>query len=165
MINLLDDETEDDEESNTDDENDELEKETAKFDSIKTQAKVQIESNLKELFCSNDVFKFQFSNLDEKAAESLSSDDDDDEVNSDQDSLFESQLAAQKTNEKIAEPKGLKAVASKPNSVVSSFLPDFNADDQIKDALVYFCSTRTEEELREDWPAKRETLVQVSFTF
>ena len=49
---------------------------------------------------------------------------------------------------------------SKPNLVIS-FLPDFNTDKQVKDALEYFHRKETVDELKEEWIKSRESLVKV----
>lgn len=47
---------------------------------------------------------------------------------------------------------------------VKSFLPDFEHDKELKDALKYFCSKEESlEKFRKEWATKRETLVEVEF--
>ncbi len=41
------------------------------------------------------------------------------------------------------------------------FLPDFDTDKEIKDALSYFCCTKQPDELRREWVSNREKLVEV----
>ena len=92
------------------------------------------------------MFQFKFNNLDENISDedmSNKSDDDDVEIN----------LNVEKSEDSLNNKQ--------PISIVSNFLPDFSRDEQIREALVYFHCTKTEDELRLDWPARRDVLVQV----
>ena len=92
------------------------------------------------------MFQFQFNNMDENISDddmSNKSDDDDVEIN----------LNVEKSEDSLNNKQ--------PISIVSKFLPDFSRDEQIREALVYFHCTKTEDELRLDWPARRDVLVQV----
>lgn len=131
-------------------------KEEDEIISIKNNSKeatfVKIEPNLKELF-SNDAFEFKFSNVEEELKQESS----DDDVDSDSDSLFKQPITK---IAKIEEQTELKA--SIITKFIGKFLPDFTTDDQIRDAITYFSCKKTDDELREDWPTRRETLVEVS---
>lgn len=123
---------------------------------------VQIESNIKEIFCSQDVFKFQFNNMPEEEQmknEMKYSDDDDDEESNDTDNEKEDKLVyAQLVSSSVKDLARQQTV--KLN--VSKFLPDFEADEELRTALRYFCCQKSDDELRQDWTGKRDFLVQVS---
>ena len=126
---------------------------------------VQIESNIKDIFCSQVVFKFQFNNMpeeDEIKAGTKYSDDDDKETDEDADEEKEDKsVYAQLVSTSVKD--SAKQTTFKLS--VSKFLPDFDADEEIRTAVSYFCCQKTTDELREDWTAKRDFLVQVSFFF
>lgn len=42
-----------------------------------------------------------------------------------------------------------------------NFLPNFEEDKEIKDALSYFCCDKELDELRKDWSSSRVKLVEV----
>ena len=95
----------------------------------------------------------KFSNVEEELKQESS----DDDVDSDSDSLFKEP----KTKiAKIEEQTELKT--SIITKFIGKFLPDFTTDDQIRDAITYFSCKKTDDELREDWPTRRETRVEVS---
>jgi hypothetical protein len=45
--------------------------------------------------------------------------------------------------------------------VKRQFLPVFEEDNQIKDALSYFCCVKDIDELRKEWKESREKMVEV----
>ena len=126
---------------------------------------VQIESNIKDIFCSQDVFKFQFNNMpeeDEIKSGTKYSDDDDEESDQDADEEKEDKsVYAQLVSTSVKD--SAKQTTFKLS--VSKFLPDFDDDEEIRTAVSYFCCQKTHDELREDWTAKRDFLVQVGFFF
>lgn len=154
----------------------------------------KIEPNLKDLFSSNDVFKFKFNNDDEE--EEIEDEDEDEEANLNQrpksglktSMLFGSNLKKSKYSssssegedyeeeeeeeeEMDAEFEKKKPVLAKKTAILDekinelkSFLPDFDNDKEVNDALKYFGGKESTDldDFRKDWTANREKLVEVS---
>lgn len=179
--------------SSSDEESDKEAEQDSKVDEKVSQEDTskfyQIEPNLKDLFSSSDVFKFKFATpevkvedvpekIERPAAKSKfnildeisfgksvkkdkrfdSSDEEDDEGSDESDR----EQAASKT----PIPKITRTVSSE--SRVVSFLPEFDQDKQISEALVYFFrrgSEESAENIKEEWLKSRELLVKVTKLF
>jgi hypothetical protein len=157
----------------------------------------KMEPNLKELFSSNDVFKFKFTNEEDhhepesgfptaqssilatKSAKYSFLDD----LNfnngrpSKKDKYFNSSESESESSEneeddekkkevtvvpRVSKPLGNgRTLDSRPGSVVTSFLPDFEQDKRLKEALEYFHRKENVDQLKEEWVKSRESLVKV----
>ncbi|CAF0713395.1 unnamed protein product [Brachionus calyciflorus] len=181
-------ETDSDEDKQSEQEIEENNEEEKKIEEPKDDEKFfKIEPNLKELFASNDVFKFKFTDDNEDF------DNEDDETELQEEYSFKNDRKKnnfmkelgfdrfQKSNyssseteseEEGEEEEDRKQVEIRPkhttNSLESninenkSFLPNFEQDSHLKDALSYFCRPKDIdlENLRKDWLTTRETLVK-----
>ncbi len=157
----------------------------------------KIEPNLKELFSSNDVFKFKFDNIEEKSEQESNYFPEPhptsllaksgkysflDEINfnnrnSKKDKHFNSSESEDESSQSEEEEKSEKKkeapvqnqtrhinnsrTADSRSNVVTTFLPDFENDKQLKDAIDYFKRKETVEELKTEWMKSRELLVKV----
>lgn len=143
----------------------------------------KIESNLKELFTSNDLFQFKFDNIpdpkpvitewdkpkkivENKLQRHLNFNNNSVGESSDSENDDPSHLDYLKKSDvpkKTAQAKPTEVKPSK-NSYQSTgpkrFLPLFAEDKEIKDALSYFCCAKENDELRKEWSSSREKLVE-----
>lgn len=154
----------------------------------------KIEPNLKDLFSSNDVFKFKFNNDDDDEEIEEEEEDEDASLNQRPKSglktsmLFGSNLKKSKYSSSSSEgedyeeeeeeeeemdaefEKRRAVLAKKTTSLdekineLKSFLPDFDNDKEVNDALKYFGGKESSDldDFRKDWAANREKLVEVS---
>lgn len=141
----------------------------------------QVEPNLKELFSSNDVFKFKFTDEieeneenDEKEKENDNSDKK--QINKNQflrdiglDKFNKSNYSSSETesedeeNKFVNREKNVSKIIEKKNEN-HSFLPNFNQDEQLINALSFFCRPDDFdlENVRKEWLIKRDTLIKVN---
>jgi hypothetical protein len=184
--------------SETNNQNKKIEEDLSKF--------YKIEPNLKELFSSNDVFKFKFDNVEDKSEHDsnyfpvqpttslLASKSGKysflDEINfnngrpSKKDKYFNSSESEAESSpsededqdgEKKPEAQRAATLPRTTNNgrtldvsranVVTSFLPDFENDKNLKDALDYFQRKESVDQLKEEWVKSRELLVKVNIFF
>lgn len=146
----------------------------------------KIESNIKDLFQSKDVFQFKFDNIAEVVPNNSEWDkptkllenkfqkhfnfghskDSSSDEDSDDPDLPNYNKQTQKSKEILeAKPNGdsfKKRPHSETNSNIANkdFLPNFDEDKEIKDALSYFCCVKELDELRKDWSSNRVKLVE-----
>lgn len=140
----------------------------------------KIEPNLKDLFSSNDVFKFKFTDENDKLEEE---EYEEQEIlkNEKQKSFMKNfdnfkkskysssegesgdEAESYQEKQKISTGFNRRLDTNRIINEISSFLPQFDQDTQIKDALVYFCRPKDTDldNLRKEWMEKREALVKV----
>ncbi len=107
-------------------------------------------------------FQKQFK-FDQSYQDSSDSDSDNEHGNFD---IKNIKLEDKKPEAAISKNKSLTAIEVKNSYINNSnmkrqFLPQFEEDNQIKDALSYFCCVKNIEELRKEWKESREKMVEV----
>lgn len=143
----------------------------------------RVEPNLKDLFSSNDVFKFKFTDENEVKSDNEESDyivDKSDFRNNPLlgefgfEKLKRFHYSSSETEEdeeednndvenEIYEVKNEKRVQNLNEN--KSFLPNFDTDSQLNDALKFFSRPKDFdiENIRKEWLVKREILVKVNY--
>ncbi|RNA35503.1 nucleolar 8-like isoform X1 [Brachionus plicatilis] len=176
------------------DENDESESDDEKNDESESEAKLegekkkgdgekffQVEPNIKDLFSSNDVFKFKFTDENEFDADTEIYEDtvakNEFKNNnfmksfgfdkSKKSNYSSSETETEEDEDNLAHKKEILRVPTKIGKNLNekkTFLPDFDQDTQLKDAINYFCRAKDFdlENARKEWLPKRDVLVKES---
>lgn len=172
------DESEKNESEKNESENDDSVQELEKKEEVKKF--FQVEPNLKELFSSNDVFKFKFTNEIEENDENQNQ-----FSNLNKNQIYKNQFLrdiglekfkkssyssseTESENEEsniVNREKNIVKIDGKKNEN-RSFLPNFDQDEHLKNALSFFCRPKDFdiENVRKEWLIKRDTLLKVFYS-